>query len=64
MLGQLVAGRELPATGTASRNLGGRSTGRGARFGSKVGQISPKWDKSGIFSDQIQYIFAHGVKMY
>ena len=26
---------------------------RDGRFGSKVGQIDPKWDKSGTFSDQI-----------
>ena len=26
---------------------------REGRFGSKVGQIGPKWDKSGTFSDQI-----------
>ena len=26
---------------------------RDVRFGSKVGQIGPKWDKSGTFSDQI-----------
>ena len=26
---------------------------RDGRFGSKVGQIGPKWDKSGAFSDQI-----------
>ena len=26
------------------------------RFGPKVGQIGPKWDKSGDFSNQIQYI--------
>ena len=29
------------------------------RFGPKVGQIGPKLDKSGKFSDQIQYILAH-----
>ena len=34
------------------------------RFGPKVGQIGPKWDKSGKFSDQIQYILAHRAKMY
>ena len=28
------------------------------RFGPKVGQIGPKSDKSGDFSDQIQYILA------
>ena len=33
------------------------------RFGPKVGQIGPKWDKSGKFSDQIQYILAHRAKM-
>ena len=26
---------------------------RDGRFGSKEGQIGPKWDKSGAFSDQI-----------
>ena len=26
---------------------------RDARFGSKLGQVGPKWDKSGAFSDQI-----------
>ena len=29
------------------------------RFGPKVGQIGPKWDKSGKFSYQIQYILAN-----
>ena len=28
-------------------------TCRDGRFGSKVGQIGPKWDKSEAFSDQI-----------
>jgi len=28
---------------------------RDGRFGSKVGQSGPKWDKSGAFSDQIVY---------
>ena len=28
-----------------------------ARFGPKVGQIGPKWDKSGTFSDQISVHF-------
>ena len=27
------------------------------RFGSKVGQIGPKWDKSGFFSDQNSVYF-------
>ena len=31
------------------------------RFGPKVGQIGPKWDKSGKFSDQIQYILARQI---
>ena len=26
---------------------------RDGRFGTKVGQIGPKWDKSGAFSDQV-----------
>ena len=30
---------------------------RDGRFGSKVGQIDPKWDKSGTFSDQISVHF-------
>ena len=34
--------------------------GRDGRFGSKVGQIGPKWDKSGAFSDQISVHLAHG----
>ena len=33
---------------------------RGVRFGSKKGQISPKWDKSGVFSDQISVHFGAG----
>jgi len=31
-----------------------------ARFGPKVGQIGPKWDKSGTFSDPISVHFALG----
>ena len=35
------------------------------RFGPKVGEIGPKWDKSGdFFSEQIQYIFARRAKLY
>ena len=30
---------------------------RDVRFGPKVGQIAPKWDKSGTFSDQISVHF-------
>ena len=30
---------------------------RDGRFGSKVGQIGSKWDKSGAFSDQISVHF-------
>ena len=30
---------------------------RGVRFDSKVGQIGPKWDKSGTYSDQISVHF-------
>ena len=33
---------------------------RGVRFGLKVGQIGPKWDKSGTFSDQILVHFGAG----
>ena len=32
------------------------------RFGSKVCQIGPKWDKSGAFSDQISVHLATGAK--
>ena len=32
---------------------------RDGRFGSKVAQIGPKWDKSGAFSDQISVHLAH-----
>ena len=35
---------------------------RDGRFGSKVGQIGPKWDKSGAFSDQISVHLARGAK--
>ena len=35
---------------------------RDGRFGSKVGQIGPKWDKSGAFSDQISLHLARGAK--
>ena len=31
---------------------------RDGRFGSKVGQIGPKWDKSGTFSDQTSVHFS------
>ena len=33
---------------------------RDGRFGSKVGQIGPSWDKSGTFSDQISVHLAPG----
>ena len=32
---------------------------RDGRFGSKVGQIGPKWDKSGAFSDHIRSNLTH-----
>ena len=32
---------------------------RDERFGPKEGQISPKWEKSGIFQIRFQYICAH-----
>ena len=35
---------------------------RDDRFGSKVGQIDPKLDKSGAFSDQISVHLARGLK--
>ena len=31
---------------------------------SKLGQIGRKWDKIGIFSNQIQFILAQRAKMY
>ena len=37
---------------------------RDGRFGSKVGQIGPKWDKSGAFSDQISVHLAQGRQMH
>ena len=33
---------------------------RDGRFCSNVGQIGPKWDKSGAFSDQISVHLARG----
>ena len=35
---------------------------RDGRFGSKMGQIGPKWDKSGAFLDQISVHLARGAK--
>ena len=35
---------------------------RDGKFGSKVGQVGPKWDKSGDFSDHILRILAHRAK--
>ena len=37
---------------------------RDGRFGSKVGQIGPIWDKSGAFSDQISVHLAQGRQMH
>ena len=37
---------------------------RDGRFVSKVGQIGPKWDKSGAFSDQISVHLARGRQMH
>ena len=37
---------------------------RDGRFGSKVGQIGPKWDKSGAFSDQISVHLAPQRQMH
>ena len=37
---------------------------RDGRFCSKVGQIGPKWDKSGAFSDQISVHLARGRQMH
>ena len=37
---------------------------RDGRFVSKVGQIGPKWDKSGAFSDQISVHLAQGRQMH
>ena len=36
---------------------------RDGRFGSKVGQIGPKWDKSGAFLDQISVHLARGANL-
>ena len=35
-----------------------------ANLASKLGQIGPKWDKSGTFYDQFKYILAPRAKMY
>ena len=37
---------------------------RDGRFGPKVGQIGPKWDKSGAFSDQISVHLARWRQMH
>ena len=36
--------------------------GRDCRFGSKVGEMGPKWESSGAFSDQISVPLARGAK--
>ena len=41
-----------------------RGACRDARFGPKVSQIYPKWEKSGTFSEQISVHFSRWVKMY
>ena len=46
--------------GVISRGLKAGVSSRDDRFGSKVGQIGPKWDKSGAFSDQISMHLARG----
>ena len=38
--------------------------GRDGRFGSKLGQIRSKWDKTGTFSDQISVHLARSSQMY
>ena len=38
--------------------------GRGARVGTKLGKIGPKYDLSGTFKDQCQYILDRRAKMY
>ena len=53
---------DIDVTDTGMRSVGEVSTV--TRFGPKVGQIGPKWDNSGKFSDQIQYILARCAKMY
>ena len=37
---------------------------RDVRFGIQIGSDCPKWDKSGHFSHQFQYILARRTKMY
>ena len=37
---------------------------RDGRFGSKMGQIGPKWDKSGAISDQISVHLPQGRQMH
>ena len=46
---------------TNSREIPVDTTSDG-RFGSKVGQIGPKWEKSGAFSDQISVYLAPRAK--
>ena len=41
-----------------------RPRSRDGRFCSKVGQIGPKWDKSGTFSCQISVHLARPSQMY
>ena len=43
---------------SVNRNVAWCCHNRGVRFGSKGVHIGLKWEKSGTFSDQIQYICA------
>ena len=45
-------------------NLGQGELSRDVRVGHKMGQIGHKWDKSGTFYDQFQYILVRRSKMY
>ena len=55
MMRELAAFVVLITDGTLNRDR---------TFGSKVGQIGPKWDKSGAFSDQISVHLPPGRQMH
>ena len=42
-------------------SCGSRLTGRDTSVGPKLGQIGPKWDKSGIFQIRFQFILVLNV---
>ena len=57
-IGDKTKGKEITIFGGENHHI------KGGRFGSKVGQIGPKLDKVGTFSDHISVHLAQMSQMY